>query len=165
MRPSRTRALIETAFIWAERSTCARLHVGAVFARDGRILVQGYNGAPAGLPHCNHDCQCGIDVENEQGRQSRSHQKGCPTSTPCTVAVHAEQGAIAWAARSGVSLEGSDLYCTHQPCLPCAQSIINAGIKTVRYVEEYRLKDGIDLLTLAGVQVLPMTRPRDRVSE
>lgn len=163
-RPTRTSTLMKTAFIWAERSTCSRLHVGAVFARDGRILVQGYNGAPAGLPHCSHECTC----EKHHGPikpAAVEHWPECSVITPCTISVHAEQNAIAYAARWGVTLEGSDLYCTHQPCLPCAQSIINAGVKTVRYVEEYRLKDGIDLLTQAGVQVLPMTRPRDRVSE
>lgn len=161
-RPSRTVTLMKTAFLWAERSTCSRLHVGAVFARNGRILVQGYNGAPSGLPHCNHDCTCGL-YERNRTTQS-THHPSCQSLKPCDNAVHAEQGAIAWAARSGVSLEGSDLYCTHQPCLPCAQSIINAGVKTVRYVEEYRLKDGIRLLTSAGVQVLPMVLKDDRIT-
>lgn len=165
MRPSRTSTLMQTAFLWGERSTCSRLHVGAVFAREGRILVQGYNGAPAGLPHCDHTCECGFDPESKQAKLGMGHEGWCPAVMPCTISVHAEANAIAYAARWGVVLEGSDLFCTHQPCLPCAQSIINAGIKVVRYVEEYRLKDGIDLLTKAGVLVLPMTDPRDRVAE
>lgn len=131
MRPDRDAVLIATAELWATRSTCSRLHVGCVIHRGGRILVQGYNGAPAGMPHC--------DYEHEPA--------------DC-LAVHAEQNAIAWAARVGVGLEGSSMVCTHQPCLSCARSIINAGIIDVLFVEEYRLKDGLDLLNLApGIRV------------
>src|SRR5262252_8781413 len=36
----------------AERSTCLRAKVGAVIVRDRSILATGYNGAPAGMPHC-----------------------------------------------------------------------------------------------------------------
>lgn len=131
MRPSREELLVETAFIWAKRSTCTRLPVGCVIHRDGRILVQGYNGAPAGLAHCNHD----YDDE------------------PCTRAVHAEQNAIAFAARHGVQLEGAHMVVTHQPCLSCANTIVNAGITYVQYVYPYRLKDGLNLLLEAGITV------------
>lgn len=55
MRPTREETLIETAYLWANRGTCSRLQVGAVIHRDGRILVQGYNGTPSGMPHCIHD--------------------------------------------------------------------------------------------------------------
>ena len=54
MRPTRDEVCMEIAGIMAQRSTCSRRHVGAVIARDGRILVSGYNGAPKGMPHCEH---------------------------------------------------------------------------------------------------------------
>jgi dCMP deaminase len=68
-------------------------------------------------------------------------------------AVHAEQNAIAWAARTGVMLQGADLVCTHQPCLSCARSIINAGVERVTFSEEYRLKDGLNILLGVGIPV------------
>ena len=57
-RPDRDDTLMGVAYLFAKRSTCSRLHVGAVFSKAGRILVTGYNGAPSGLPHCDHFCDC-----------------------------------------------------------------------------------------------------------
>lgn len=139
MRPSRTEALIQTAFVWAQRGTCSRLQVGALVHREGRILVQGYNGAPASLPHC----------------PVRDHVEGGHNVSECR-AVHAEQNAIAYAARVGVALEAAELVCTHQPCLSCSQSIINAGIVSVIYVFPYRLDAGLILLNEAGLKVTRM---------
>jgi dCMP deaminase len=45
--------------------------------------------------------------------------------------LHAEEGAIILAARTGVKIEGASLYCSLYPCLPCAIRIVHAGIKTV----------------------------------
>lgn len=54
-RMTRDMMLMSSAAITAERGTCSRLKVGAVFSREGRILSTGYNGAPAGMPHCEHE--------------------------------------------------------------------------------------------------------------
>lgn len=129
-RPSAERTLLDMAVVAATRSTCARLHVGAVLARDGRVLSTGYNGAPAGRPHCAH-------------RDDR----------PCRTAVHAETNAVAFAARHGVTVEGATLYLTHSPCLGCAGLLINSGVAEVVYLEPYRSDDGIRELTAAGVTV------------
>ena len=145
MRPTRDQTLAATAFIWAQRGTCSRLQVGCVIHREGRILATGYNGAPAGLPHCDHSCNC--------GDQPGEPHLGCRSMKPCLTAVHAEQNAIAFAARHGVGLEGSELVVTHQPCNSCAMSIINAGITRVDYCFSYRLEDGLNLLKSAGIAV------------
>lgn len=142
-RPSRDSVLIQSAWLWSERSTCSRLHVGAVFAQDGRILATGYNGAPAGVEHCDHTCDC-FDTPCDPG---------CNSLQPCEEAEHAERNAIAFAARYGVALAGSSLYVTHMPCLPCAMSIINAGVKEVHYQVPYRLTEGVELLERVGIQV------------
>ena len=149
-RPSREHALMETAYIWARRSTCSRLSVGCVIHRSGRILVQGYNGAPSGLRHCDHTCNC---MPTQFEGMKPLHASVCRSQQPCTRAVHAEQNAIAFAARWGVGLEGAELFCTNQPCLSCAQSIINAGISKVWFHEPYRLQDGLDLLVESGMAV------------
>jgi dCMP deaminase len=48
------------------------------------------------------------------------------------------------------------LYTTLSPCIPCSKVLIIAGIKEVIYLNEYRKKDGIDLLEKAGVKVRKM---------
>lgn len=151
-RPQRQFVLMQSAYLWAQRSTCSRLHVGCVIERDGRILVQGYNGAPAGLDHCNHECTCDIEGYRAQfPSKTWAHASVCNSAQPCLQAVHAEQNAIAYAARHGVGLEGASAWVTNQPCMSCAQSLINAGITDVYYFEPYRLPDGIELLRAAGI--------------
>lgn len=135
MRSTRDEVLMGTAFAWAQRSTCSRLHVGAVVSRHGRILVQGYNGAPAGLPHCHHSSM---------------------NPEPCTTSVHAELNAIAWAARSGVALEDAEIHCTDSPCVNCAMAVINSGVKRYSFVREYRIPDGVELMRAAGIEVVMM---------
>jgi len=116
----------------AQRGTCERAKVGVVIAREGRILVTGYNGAPSGLPHCNHTPE---EIADPHGH--------------CRIAVHAEANAIAWAARHGVALDGASLYTTVAPCLACAQLIVNAGIDEVIWLHSYPNTDGLDLLKQA----------------
>lgn len=180
-RPTRDQALMETARVWAARSTCEMLHVGAVFSRDGRILAQGYNGAPAGMPHCEHkrwvcgglqdppdwifeafnkihpgeanfSLQSGF-VYYSDGRQLVAQSPEMPRPT-CSISEHAERNGIAWAARNGVRLEGCELHVTNMPCLECAKSVINAGVGRVIYHKPYRFTQGVDLLEQAGIEVL-----------
>jgi dCMP deaminase len=133
LRISRNQALMDCAWTWQKRSTCLRLHVGAIVAREGRILVTGYNGAPSGIEHCNPE-NCGPD-------------------SPCTRAVHAEANCIAFAARHGISLQGTQLVTTDSPCVDCAKLIINAGIKDVLYWRPYRDISPLKLFAYGGVTV------------
>lgn len=140
-RLSRGDMLFYMARTVSQRSTCDRLHVGAVLSRDGRVISLGYNGAPAGVDHCEHPW----NKPDEDG---------------CLQAVHAEANTIAFAARHGVATAGSVLHVTHMPCLKCAQLIINAGITAVYYLHSYRDPSGIILLTEGGVNVFgPDTNP------
>lgn len=149
-RPTRDYVMMKHAGVAAMRSTCSRLHVGAVVARDARVLVTGYNGVPTNMPHCEHDCTCHWA---QLGNGIPNHDRSCPQNTPCTDAVHAEANAVAYAARHGVVLDGTELFSTHMPCFGCAQLIVNAGIMRVVFAIDYRSRHGVELLTLAGVEV------------
>lgn len=145
-RPSWDDYFIKIAFDVAERSTCDRAHVGAVIVRDRRILTTGYNGAPAGLPHCDEIGHLLIDGH-------------------CVRTLHAEQNAIIQAALHGVNTAESTIYVTHQPCLTCAKMIINAGIRRVVYAGNYPDENSRRFLAEAGVALehLPRQRPADTV--
>jgi dCMP deaminase len=130
------------------------MQVGVVVMRNHRILVSGYNGTPAGMPHCDHTCTCPPQFDlTEAADRMGIHRDGCPADSPCLTAVHAEANAIAYAARYGVTLDGTELYTTHAPCLACAMLIINAGVMRVCYGLPYRDGSGLHLLSAAGIEV------------
>lgn len=132
-RLPRDQLLMEVALLYKRRSTCLRRQVGAVLVREGRILSTGYNGAPAGVPHCMPD--------------------SCGPSNPCIRTIHAEANVIAFAARTGVITDGTSLYTTASPCIECAKLLINAGVCRVIYDEEYRDTGPIVLLRSVGITV------------
>lgn len=148
-RPSTDWVLMTTAFAWAEKSTCTRAQVGAVISRLGRSFSSGYNGAPSGMPHCDHtECQC------DYPKHKLGADPECPKHGPCLNVVHAEANAIAFAARYGVGTDGAEIHCTRVPCLTCAGLIINAGIKRVVWYEEHRDMTGLVRLGEAGLDVV-----------
>ncbi|MCX6754314.1 MAG: cytidine/deoxycytidylate deaminase family protein [Candidatus Nomurabacteria bacterium] len=109
------------------RGTCDRGRAGCIVTKDKRILSTGYVGSPAGLPHCDEVGHEMHTVTNEEGIQSRH----------CIRTAHAEQNAINNAARIGVAIEGSTMYCKMTPCYKCAQSIINSGIVRIVALKDY----------------------------
>jgi len=137
---------MEIARTVAQWSSCFQENrqVGAVVARDKRILTTGYNGAGSGVTSCKERCKC---MRHEMGIESGTRHEIC-------YAVHAEQNAIIQAARIGVSIEGATIYCTHQPCVICSKIIINSGIKRVVYCEDYPDKFSVQLCREAGVELV-----------
>lgn len=153
-RPSREKLLMAHAELVAMRSTCSRAAVGVVIAREGRILVTGYNGAPAGMTHCDHECDCGQPNAVPVARIPIGHTENCKTLLPCTIAIHAEANAVGYAARWGAGVSHATLYTTFCPCLACAQLIITAGIDKVVFKNEYRDRSGLLLLEDAGLDIM-----------
>jgi len=132
----------------AERSTCTRAKVGAVIVRDKSILATGYNGAPAGMPHCT---EVGCLVYKSQTPDGEVEEN-------CFRTIHAEINAIAQAARNGSAIRDASAYITHSPCIHCLKVLVNTGIKHIYYEKHYKLHTLEDLLrhsevTLQAVQV------------
>jgi len=141
-RPSWDDYFLEVAHAIAKRATCDRGRSGCVIAKNKQLLVTGYVGAPAGLPHCDEVGHQMKKVVHEDGRET-SH---------CVRTVHAEQNAICQAAKLGVGIDGATLYCRMTPCRTCAMLIINCGI--VRVVCERKYHAGAEseeLFRQAGV--------------
>jgi dCMP deaminase len=135
-RPSWDEYFMATAHLIASRSACERLHVGCVIvsagARRNRLIAAGYNGFLPGTPH--------------RSRLRDQHEQGT---------VHAEQNAIADAARRGSSVEGCVAYVTHFPCLNCAKILAAAGLSTIKYHADYRNDPLVtEVLGEAGVEVV-----------
>ncbi len=126
-RPSFHEVFMEIAYTWSKRATCLRRRVGAVIAKDKQQLTAGYNGAPRGVPHC---AEMGGCLRAKLGIPSGQRAEICR-------GTHAEQNAITQAAKFGISIEGSTLYCNTFPCVICAKMILNAGITTVIYDSDY----------------------------
>jgi len=119
------------ALLASMRSPSEKLRVGAVIVSNNRIVSTGYNGYPCGVPH------------------ESIHVGGHEVNT-----IHAEQNAIADAAKRGVGLDQSVIYVTHYPCLNCAKMIIASGIKGIYYINDYNNDNVCQLLlTQSGVDI------------
>lgn len=148
-RPSFDEVYMELAVNLAKRSHCVKQHVGAVIAKDTRIVSLGYNGPPSGTHNCDVDWP----------------ETGCPRSSKgsCSLALHAEENAILYAAKNKVDLEGAVLYVTLSPCLPCARMIYTTGIKSVFFLNSYaeykgiEIDEGVEFLRKFGVNVSKFT--------
>jgi dCMP deaminase len=145
-KPSFDDIYMDLAVNLGQKSHCVKAQVGAVLAKDTRIISLGYNGPPAGTHNCD-------EVWPETG---------CPRDSKgsCSLALHAEQNAILYAAKNNVSLHGATLYVTLAPCIACARVIYTVGIKKVLYLGSYAemkglpTEEGADFLRKFGVEVV-----------
>lgn len=129
------RRYMRMALIWSENSYCERRKVGALIVKDKMIISDGYNGTPSGFENV-----CELD-----------------DGTTKSYVLHAEANAITKIAKTNNSSEGATLYVTMSPCIECAKLIIQSGIIRVVYLDEYRIKDGLELLERAGIEVVRIT--------
>ncbi|MEA5091296.1 tRNA-specific adenosine deaminase [bioreactor metagenome] len=151
-RPDWDSYFMEIAQIVSKRSTCLRRAVGAVLVKDKQILATGYNGTPKGLPHCE-EVGCLREQLNVPSGQMHELCRG----------IHAEQNSVIQAAVNGVSISGSTLYCTHQPCVVCSKILINAGIKRIVYANPYPDKLAAEMMHEAGnIEMIVFTEKTDQ---
>jgi len=123
---------LEMAYVAARQSLDPHRQVGALLVKGNQILAYGFNGTPTGYP--SNDCK-------DSDGKTYSH------------VVHAEINAIAKAAEHGVSTKDATMYSTTVPCIECAKTILQAGITTVIYSEDYnKCEEGKALL-----EIMPIT--------
>lgn len=133
----------------ASRSKDPSTKVGCIVtSKDKVVVASGYNGIPQGV----------ADLPERMERPAKY-----------LWTAHAEENAVALAARVGSSLRDGYAYVTHYPCSRCARSLIQAGIRVI-YVgqgttsmpqEEFDVAR--QMFTEAGVEVLdlPATAEED----
>lgn len=131
------------AMLSSKRSKDPSTQVGAcIVSENNKILSMGYNGFPSG---CSDD----------EFPWGRDNAKEDPYNVKYTYVTHAELNAIL--NYRGGSLEGSKLYVTLFPCNECAKAMIQAGIRTLVYVEDKyadtpEVKASKRMLDAAGVR-------------
>ena len=136
MRISRQQMFMEIAHTVAKRSTCFRLNVGAVVVVNNRIVSIGYNGRPAGQPHCEGS--------------------SCPGRDGCHETIHAEDNALRHVPEA-MALENVDIYVTDSPCQHCAERINEWNVRRVFFGKPYRITESLDWLMERGVEVYQVT--------
>jgi len=125
---------MDIAYRVADMSYAERKKVGALLVKDSNILAFGWNGMPSGFDNkCEHIYNAESITNNE--------------------VVHAEQNVLAKMAKNTSSSDGATIYVTLSPCMYCAVSMVQSGIKRIVYHEEYRKPESIDFLLKAGVEI------------
>jgi len=138
-RPSWDEYFMAITELAAGRSTCLRRHIGSVITKGNRIVSTGYNGAPSGMEHC---LVLGC-LRDEMNIPSGTRAEICR-------GLHAEQNALLFA--KGTDLAGGTLYCTNQPCVVCAKLIIQSGIRSVVYSQDYPDKLAMEFFRESGIE-------------
>lgn len=120
-------------------SYCKRLKVGSLLLTVNNEILIGYNGTPSGF-----DNVCELP--------------GQDVTDPRT--LHGEANAMSKAEQSTLSIKNGTLFVTNVPCIECAKRIIQSGVKRVFYLDDYRLTEGLELLTdlRSGVQVIKLNK-------
>jgi dCMP deaminase len=138
-RISRHQLYMQIAEVVSRRSTCFRRNVGAVIVEDKNIVSIGYNGPASGEPHCTGN--------------------GCAGPHGCTRAIHAEVNALdRYDPYDGIrTTRVLSMYVTESPCAHCALAIVDSPVAEVFFLNQYRLTEGLDILTKGGVMVWRMT--------
>lgn len=129
--------MLATAKLFGELSYCEKKKVGAVIAKDGRILATGYNGTISGF-----DNQC----------ETYSMLEDKLVTSPYV--IHAEQNVLMFCAKNGIPTDGTTMYITLSPCINCAKLMIQAGIKRVVFLEYWKDLSGLELLREAAVDLV-----------
>jgi dCMP deaminase len=146
-RPAWNDYYINIAWVVSSRSSCIRRAVGALIVMDKRIVSTGYNGTPFGVRNCDEGgCpRCASDTPAQAGYD-------------WCLCVHAEQNAIALAARQGTATEGASLYVTLRPCLGCLKEAVQAGIREIIYDQPFDYDPDLEaayqsLLSQSGIRM------------
>lgn len=133
------KAYLRMAVSWSNLSHCNRKQVGAIIVKDDMIISDGYNGTPSGFDNCCED------------NNGDTHW----------YVLHAEANAILKVAKSTNNCHGATLYLTLSPCKDCSKLVLQAGIRRVVYINQYKDSSGVKFLENAGIETMQIENPFD----
>ena len=113
----------EMCEVVSKKSKDPSTKVGCVITgSNNSVISTGFNGFPIGVEDSL------VDLSNDKINKSKRYER--PEKYSWT--AHAEENAIAFAARNGVSTSGATLYVNRMmPCTRCTRLIIQSGIKKI----------------------------------
>ena len=139
MRPTREQWAMAMAVETAKRATCLRRQVGCVLLNErGHVLSTGYNGRPAGMPHCNEETKYVVNAGPKSGIcydyacAGASSPSG--TNLDACEAVHAEQNALLQC-RDVYAIDAC--YATTAPCITCIKLLMNTSCLHIYFLDDY----------------------------
>lgn len=115
--------------------------VGAVAVRNGGLLATGYN------VHLPTEYSPYVDGDPRSESSAGEHINS-------STALHAEASLIAHAAKTGLSLEGADLFVSTFPCPQCARLIASAGFTRLFFKDGYSVLNGAEVLRAADIALI-----------
>jgi dCMP deaminase len=131
-----------TAILHSKLSKARRAQVGAILVTRQGVTLTGYNGTAVGRPN---DCETVVKTSLPYLFEDMLVTK--------QEVIHAELNCIMKAAREGVSCVDATVYVTLAPCVQCAAMMLQAGVKRVVYLQQYRDDSGVKLLQESNVVV------------
>lgn len=115
--------------------------VGVIVVKDGVVIRSQHNMY---LPS--------DQIAYDQGDPRANFKSGIHLES--SLALHAEAGVVAWAAKEGISLKGTDVFTENFPCPPCAKQLAYSGIRRLYYRTGYKVLDGETILKNQGVEII-----------
>ncbi len=133
--------MMDKAVLESKKATNLWRQVGAIVAKDGDILITGFNKQVPSqhTPYYEGDARMffkkGFNIE-------------------LTTDQHAESVVISEAAKKGIAIGGADLFMSTFPCPPCAKLVAASGIKRLYFSSGYSMLDGERILKDSGVEII-----------
>jgi dCMP deaminase len=159
---------MQIAYLISQESKCVSWKVGAVIAKNGRIISTGYNGSPAGGVNCCDHAQEQNWIEPKYNPVAphinkvilKAECRNDHSAWSAKNEIHAELNAILYAARNGLPIEGATMYVTLSPCPDCAKAIAQSGIRQLVFSETYDRNEAgwEEILTNAGITVTQLSK-------
>lgn len=126
-------AFMEMTEVFAKTSEANRLKVGACLVKNGNPIAFGVNGT---IPGWNTNV-----CEDGEGKTSE-------------YVLHAEIQCLNKLRKINENANGAILLVTHGCCLKCSHEIVDCGIETVYYRNEFRSEEGLEYLRSKSVKVI-----------
>lgn len=139
---------IKVALDLSELSHCVSRQVGCIITKENKILTTGINGTAPDQPNCD-------ELFDHSNFDPKLHREWSDINE-----THAELNAINFAAKFGISIDNSTLYCSLQPCLQCSKNIPFSGIQRVVFDQFYDRVDSFEQqkqsLNKKGIEIVKL---------